>query len=174
MNIHVHTGQHSKTYLITYLIHSSFCRYSNVARNEFFLNSHSDKAELLKAIEGISYMGQSTNTSGGILTAMHEQFTTTKGDRLNSPNVIILLTDGVSNIDKHRTISDAEEARNKGIEIFTVGITNSINEDEVKGMSSVPQEEGTNYFKTADFMTLLALRDVVGQSVCQLTHDKSK
>ncbi len=148
-------------------------RYSNLARNEFFLNSYSNKGELLKAIGQIDPMKKSTNTSGGIRTAMKEQFISVNGERSSSQNIIILLTDGASNIDEDRTISDAEEARSKGIDIFTVGITSAIDEDELRKMSSLPQEEGKTYFKTANFQTLLTLRDLIGEAVCDTTQESS-
>ena len=45
------------------------------------------------------------------------QFTSAKGDRVNIPNVAVIITDGVSTYDKHRTIPDAIAARDDGISV---------------------------------------------------------
>ena len=50
---------------------------------------------------------------------MHmEQFTTANGDRMEAPNVAIVLTDGVSNVDKQNTIPAANAAKTDGITII--------------------------------------------------------
>ena len=71
---------------------------------------------------------------------MHrEQFTAPRGDRPNVPNIAIVITDGHSNVYSNRTIPEAEAARASGVFIYSIGVTNNINEEEVKGMSSMPQ-----------------------------------
>ena len=57
------------------------------------------------------------------LWAMHEKmFTVEKGDRPDAPNVAILLTDGESSVDKQFTLPQADQARSKGITIYSIGV----------------------------------------------------
>lgn len=94
------------------------------------------------------------------------QFTSARGDRSNVPNIAIVITDGVSNKDKDRTIPDAEAARAKGIRIFSVGITNKIDEDELRRMASLPQEINKQYFTTPSFNMLSNILDTIVAQTC--------
>lgn len=49
-----------------------------------------------------------------------------------------------------------------------MGITADVNEDELKGISSNPQVEGENYFRTADFQSLDAIREAIVQQTCRV------
>ena len=73
-------------------------------------------------MRNIRYHYGSTNTAGGLEKMHREMFTPANGDRPGVPNICIILTDGISNIDPMRTIPNAEEARAAGIHIFAVGI----------------------------------------------------
>lgn len=96
------------------------CRFSQDAYNEFYLDSYvSNPQDLKSAILKIGYVGGYTNTADGIRYAMDQQFTQARGDRTDAPNVIIVVTDGASNINSDQTIPNAEEARRRGI---TVGL----------------------------------------------------
>ena len=52
-------------------------------------------------------------------------FTSTTGDRVDAPNIVIAFTDGNSNVNADSTLPMAVQARIKGIHIITVGIGNS-------------------------------------------------
>ena len=96
-------------------------RYSREAYNEFFLNDFIGRPQDLKnAILDTNYVGGYTNTADGIRYASDEQFTPLNGDRLDVPNVMIVITDGASNINDGQTVPNAIEARRRGT---TVNIT---------------------------------------------------
>lgn len=120
---------------------SSSCRYHN-------------KNDLWHAIASVQTMGSFTNTSGAIRTMMRDQFIAYRGDRPDAKNVAIIITDGVSNIDAYRTISDAEAARAAGVEIYVIGVTNQVNTAELQGMSSPPQAQNRNWWMTMNFAEL--------------------
>ena len=52
------------------------------------------------------------------------------GDRPNVQNKIIMVTDGESNREQWQTPSEAEAARDAGIEIYVVGIGDNFNYEE--------------------------------------------
>ena len=90
-------------------------RYSREAYNEFFLNDFIGRPQDLKnAILDTNYVGGYTNTADGIRYASDEQFTPLNGDRLDVPNVMIVITDGASNINDGQTVPNAIEARRRG------------------------------------------------------------
>ena len=74
-----------------------------------------DDTELFRAFDNIGYKNQWTNTSGGIYAANTLVFGDTRfQDRPGAGNVIALLTDGVSNRDRHLTVPEANHARDNG------------------------------------------------------------
>ena len=115
--------------------------YSNTASIHFHLNTYYDKTSVQDAIRNLDtlYIGGNTNTSGGLLT-LTQVFSPANGDRADAPNVAVLITDGVSNVDPEQTIPAAQAAKAAGITIFTVGITEQINVQELRGIASEPAE----------------------------------
>lgn len=75
-------------------------------------------------------------------------------DRVASANLAIVVTDGVSTVQKDNTIPEANAAKNADIQIYVVGVTTAIDEAELRSMSSPPQVEGQNYFKSPTFLEL--------------------
>jgi len=142
--------------------------FSNFGRNVFYLNTYNNKNDVINAVLNLAYDDGNTNTSGGI-RAMHlEQFISGRGDRQDVPNVAIIITDGVSTWDKEKTIPSAIEARNAGITIFSVGVTNAIDENELRLMSSTPQVEGQNYFRSATFDQLNTIVSSIVTQTCSV------
>ena len=143
-------------------------RFANIGESMFYLNTDYNKQSIQNRVVNIGYVDGNTNTSGGIRDMHFNQFTAVNGDRPNVQNVAIIITDGVSTWDKDRTIPDAIDARNDGIKIISVGITNAIDENELRQMSSMPQEEGKNYFRSAGFNELDTIVDSIVAETCSI------
>ena len=94
------------------------------------------------------------------------EFRSGNGDRPNIQNIAIIITDGVSTRDVAQTIPEAIRARNRGIKIYSVGITKGINEKELREMSSMPQQENKDYFKAADFRSLEKVALAITNNAC--------
>ena len=130
---------------------------------QFHLNNHRDKMSLLRAIDSMPYAQGSTNTADALLTMRSEMFTAGNGDRAGVPNVAIVITDGVSNINSRRTIPEAEQARADGIHIYSIGI-GLTDTKELDAMASRPVEE--NRYSVQDFSELRHLRDDIFHALC--------
>lgn len=63
---------------------------------------------------------------------------------------------------KDLTSSQAQLAREAGVTIYAVGVSNVPNVGELKGMSSAPQKYNENYYLADDFNSLT---DIVGHLV---------
>ena len=146
--------------------------FSDIGEMIFPLDAYSEKSDLIEAILETKYVGGNTNTSGGLLIMQNEAFTTAMGDRANYANVAIVITDGYSTYDNASTIPNAIAAREKGIEIMTVGITDDINLNEVQMMSSAPQLENINYFLSRNFEDLPVVVDTLVDQTCTNTGGK--
>ena len=141
-------------------------KFSDIGDSIFYLNTHGDRSSMRSAILGISYVGSNTNTAAGIREMHYSQFTTDNGDRSNVQNFAIIITDGVSTIDKDNTIPEAEAARRDNIRVFSVGITNNVKESELRGMSSQPQIEGQTFWRSTDFTMLGDIIDHLVKQTC--------
>ena len=128
--------------------------FSQTAVSNIYLNDFTTSAALTNAVRQIPYLDSHTNTSGGIREMHYNQFTPENGDRVDVPNIAIVISDGQSTVDEERTIPEAEAARNSGIAIYVFGISDSISEDELRAISSSPQERDRNYYLAPDFRLL--------------------
>merc|ERR1719334_844778 len=117
-------------------VHVGLVVYSEFARHEFFLSDSFDKSTIQEAVLDSTYLGSFTNTSGGLRIMQNEQFSTQNGARVGVKKICIVITDGESNKDQDRTISDSLTAQAQGIEIISIGVTDAVNIEEVKSISS--------------------------------------
>ena len=107
--------------------------FSNSASVDVPLQQWEDTDLLRSNIEGIFYIDSGTNTHIGINTAA-----SVLGDE--GIRVILLLTDGESN-NRPAAERAADAAKQAGIRIYTAGIGDSVNEDELNSLASYPPEE---------------------------------
>jgi hypothetical protein len=94
-------------------------------------------------------------------------FTSQNGDRDDVPNIAIILTDGVSNVNSRETIPEAERVRSEGIHIYAIGIGLS-DTREVDAIATPPKED--NSFNVQDFDELGVLSERVFQAFCPGKH----
>jgi len=77
--------------------------YSSGVGTTIDLNAHSSAASLQSAILALSYTSGRTNTAAGLAYARTRMLTSAAGDRSKAPNVIVVLTDGMSNVNAANT-----------------------------------------------------------------------
>ena len=131
--------------------HGGIVVFSNTGRLVIPLSYRSDIKDVIK---DIPYPGGNTNTTGGLYVVRTQLFTYEQGDRPDAANVAIIITDGKSTYDTVNTIPFALNLQKDGVRIFTIGITESVNVDEIKMMASPPRIENQNYFLSPDFHEL--------------------
>ena len=135
----------------------------------FRLDQYSDLSDARDAILRTRYPGANTNTSGGLYVARTQLFNVNNGDRPDVPNLAIVITDGKSTFDNELTLPYAEDLRRDGTQMVSVGITNSVDENELRGLSSQPQLENVNYFTSPDFQQLEQIIEQLLASACVVT-----
>ena len=143
--------------------HVGVVSYSRNSKVNFPLNWFYTKQNLVDAIRRIPYIGLNTNTAAAI-EDMRTQVFTQRGDRPYLKNFGILVTDGESNINQEDTIPNANKAKNDGIIMFAVGITERINATELIEISSNGVELQT-YWVLAGFNQM---RDIVDKIITQI------
>ncbi|XP_069108494.1 cartilage matrix protein-like [Argopecten irradians] len=137
--------------------------YSTNVQIQFLLNTWTTKSDIFSALDIIPYAYGSTNTADAIKMMRTEVFQIIHGDRPNVPNIAIIVTDGVSNINARRTVPEADEAKAVGIEIYALGIGLS-DEEELKQLASSPLSE--HLYTVKDFSELTLLKDNIFTTFC--------
>ena len=129
----------------------------------FPLNRFNRLSDIREAIRNIPYMGAAANTPEAFRQADVQCFNAANGDRDDADNVIIIVTDGVPTPSNRRNpaLMEARRLKDKGIEITAVGITEYVDQDFLKGISS-----GDNYFKVSSFFELEAVKEPMLQQFC--------
>ena len=143
-------------------VQAGILTYSTSVKIEFQIGQYKTSTELQKAIDGIPYTYGSTNTADAILTMATKMFTTS-ADRPDAPNIAVVVTDGVSNINSRRTIPEAVTARGKNIHIYSIGI-GLTDTKEVFAIATPPPEE--NSFNVQSFDELRGLDQKIFSSIC--------
>lgn len=93
---------------------------------DFYLNDHQTEAEVLAAMDLVSYKGYHTNTTGGLYFARTRIFDPKHGDRPDALDVIILITDGIPNYDSDKLQGEVDRIKARGIRLVAVGVTNEV------------------------------------------------
>ena len=78
--------------------------FSSSAVVEFHLNAYTSKYDIYDALDSIPYVYGSANMQGALNIAIKQMFTPENGDRPDTDNVIVLITDSISNVDTQNTI----------------------------------------------------------------------
>ena len=114
-------------------------------------------------------MGQTTNTPEALIQTRNQCFNPANGDRPNVLNLAIIVTDGVPFPGSRRApaIAEAAALRDTGVTMIAIGITEVIDQDFLKEMSSPPQIEGQNYFTATSFGALQTITRTVVEGTCK-------
>jgi len=81
---------------------------------------------MLAAVDRIRYLGENTNTTGGLKVARLEVFDPYYQRRPNVERIIILMTDGEPTYDVDRLDDEVATIKRMGIRIVGLGITRQV------------------------------------------------
>ena len=125
--------------------------YSTIARVEFVLDRYTSLSDLVSAIRRINYDRDRTNIAQGLQVAREQIFLSSNGgNRPGIRDVLILLTDGIPNEREDDTIPQATITKSASIFIMSVGITSSVNEAELRQISSADDVLAIDDFAALD------------------------
>ena len=99
-----------------------------------------------------------TNTQDALRLTYQSVFTSNRGDRSGVRNVAVVVSDGNSNVAAHRTIPEAEAARQHGVELFAVAVGENSNTGEMAGIANDPDGEHLLSMRTENELTTTANR----------------
>ena len=80
-------------------------------------------------------------TGAALRYAREYLFNTTSGDRLEFPNIAVLITDGAFN-NTQNTLSQAEKLRDSGVEVFCLGVSSeTLDVESLREFASDPDDQ---------------------------------
>ena len=161
----------------SFTISSDFVRvglvtYSSRGVNEFNLNSYNNKESLLRAISKVMFSGnKQTNLASGLKEMHSIQFNKKGGDRIDVPNIAVIISHGASTVEIMHIFPEAKTAQRKNIHIFSIGIGQEINEDEVMGIVSQSKGQKRSFWRTDHLEGLNKSLPEVLVYVCEKTKE---
>ncbi|XP_022079888.1 integrin alpha-11-like isoform X2 [Acanthaster planci] len=117
-------------------------KYSSSVTVEFHLITYSSKALLKQAIGNIQYIGGGTQTVAALDVMESQAFLIENGARPDFNAVsraAVVITDGQSQGPEAVAVP-ADRAREKGITMFAIGVTNNVNNDELNAIANKPND----------------------------------
>ncbi|XP_067851850.1 collagen alpha-6(VI) chain-like [Heptranchias perlo] len=119
-------------------IQIGLARYSNVTKADFFLNTFSNKTDIIKYLKEIIYSGGVTNTGAAIDFIRHNYFIERAGSRIEQgiPQIAIVITAEDS---KDDVAAPAAELQRAGVNVYALGIKN-VSYAELENIASSPPE----------------------------------
>lgn len=144
--------------------------YSDTPRTEFSLNTYQNKQDILSYIQNLQYKTGGTFTGQGLEFMLKQHFVEKAGSRAqqNVPQIAIVITDGDS---QDEVESQAQELRQRGIKIFTIGIKDA-NETLLRQIASEPYDQ--HVYSVSDFAALQGISQSVIQEVCTTVEETRK
>ncbi|KAJ8016527.1 hypothetical protein DPEC_G00008170 [Dallia pectoralis] len=136
-------------------------QYSGDPRTEWQLNNFTTREQLLEAVRNFRYKGGNTFTGQALLHVLEENLREESGARPDTPQFLILLTDGKSQDD---AIAAANRLKAAGVEIIAVGVKNA-DEAELRQVASEPLD--LNVYNVNDFPLLSKLVGRLVQILCR-------
>ena len=139
--------------------HIGIVLYSSNVQVVSSFEKHMDISSLEAAIDRMIYPGMGTLTGKGLRTVKTNLFDASA--RPGVPNVLLVMTDGISQDD---VLKPSSSLRNMGVTIFSIGIGKNFNPRELEDIATDPDID--HVFK-ADFNSLHLLVDKIKDGVCQ-------
>lgn len=136
--------------------------FSNNIYPKFNLSTYSYQDSLVKAINSIAYETGGTNTGIALEWIGNHAFKTASGDRNSTDNVLIVLTDGMSN-NYNKTITEAGKLRKQKLTVYAVGIGSNVNQKELNAIAS-----------DNDHMIIISSFDQLGNLAANITQTECK
>lgn len=136
--------------------------YATGVSTIFSFNRYSQMDDILTAIKSTKYIMGSTNTAGGLRQAW-QMFQPGFGSRRDATDIVLLLTDGESNINFQDTIPAAEDLKKDGVRVIGIGIGLK-KFDELNAIAS----STSDVYKVQSSAELMEIQHSLKQATCSM------
>ena len=141
--------------------------FSDDAHVEWDLTRYQDQASLINAIRNVRYLDEETNLNDALYLTRTQLFAPGRGNRPGALKAAIMLTDGEDNIPAEGTpltLQNATAAKNEGILLTGVAVTDQVDEQRLREIVSAPPD--TYYFAVDDFRNLGSIVEQLKPVIC--------
>ena len=114
--------------------------YGTSVKSTFLLNTDQSKEAVINALDYYYTNYGRTNTQEALRITRNDIFTSRNGDRSGVKNIVILLSDGGSNINPGNTVREAETLKRENVDIYSIAM-GSADVAEMADISSDPDSE---------------------------------
>lgn len=130
----------------------------------FNLNTYVDKKSLKHGIKRVAYVGEGTHTAEAIAYARDKMFSAQNGGRKLAPDILILITDGISE-NKTATIYESKMLKQKGVKTIVIGVSSGVDRFELQAIASTPSSRFV--FSVDNFRSLKTIIDDLTYKTCK-------
>jgi len=141
--------------------------YNNDVNIKFYLNTYTEKQDVLRAITEFEYEGVGTQTGKALIQTTANMFRSETGHRDGVPSVTILITDGIS----QDPVNEAAKYLQAESRVIAVGIGATADVDELQLIAS--GEGMDNVFTVNGYETLTQIQDQLAVSIASSCNDKN-
>ncbi|GFS00165.1 collagen alpha-4(VI) chain [Elysia marginata] len=140
-------------------------QYGNHPSLEFGLDVYTDRLSIMRAVDGLDFMGGGTNTANSIQYTTGKIFSPPLGARQDVPHIAVVITDGQSG-DQTATAAAADHARQHGISLLALGVGHNVDQDELADIADDPDNE--HVFQVGSYKDLKALSKQILEAACKV------
>jgi collagen type VI alpha len=115
--------------------------YSTNVVAQFYLNDYRSSREAVVNALRFYNVGGATDTADALDTALNTQLTAAHGARSAVKKVVIIITDGYSNVKADQTLSRAQALKDAGVLVYSVGNGDSQEMSELMALASTPSSD---------------------------------
>ena len=113
--------------------------------NRLYLINSTNQETLIRNVLAVPFVADLSNLASAIRMAQNRQFLSQFGDRSYAPNIILVISAVIPNLEVSNTIIAAANAQSAGITVFSIGVEN-YDFITVTQISSSPRLQNFNYF----------------------------
>ena len=136
-------------------------RFGNQADTVVGLGADTNLDSLQQSIGDIQHVSQSGNNIAAGIAIATEEFTI--NGRFSAPQVMLVFTDGQSD-SLALTAQSASQASRRGIQLFSVGIGDSVLQSELEAIASDPDVD--HVFNVNDFASINTILSALVEGAC--------
>ena len=130
------------------------------------LDQYPESGKLKEAMQLVKYIGGETNTGKALHVTRKQCFARSRGEREGLPNIAVIITDGLPTRADFDMDTEATLLRQIST-VLAVGITENVEKQLLRDISSFPQIENENFFSSPDFSSLSDILKTLVVKTCQ-------
>lgn len=139
--------------------HVGFVVFSTNSQVVLDFKTYFDQKSVENAVDGIQYVGGSTNIGAGLRLVKNKLFDVTS--RQNVPHILIVLTSGKSTED---VMTPSKALRDSGVTVFCIGIGNMY---DAKELDQIATDPDAGHVLTTDVTQLGLIIKAIKGKICK-------